>query len=128
MSYGFVKVLKDKSWTKLEKRWLENVKKILKQAASNSVSDVKLVRRIFEDDFSGKEHASFTTDRCTIYEVTLDNQPNRKFYVNFSQIMEIIGEEQWMKGEFICICNIASNRVAELTWGSKKKSRPRSQF
>ncbi len=42
--------------------------------------------------------------------------------------MEIIGEEEWMKGEFNCICNIASGRIVTLTWGSKKKLSNRTQL
>ena len=42
--------------------------------------------------------------------------------------MDIIGEEEWMKGELNCICNIASGRKVSLTWGLKKKSSDRSQL
>jgi hypothetical protein len=33
-----------------------------------------------------------------------------------------------MKGEFNCICNIASDRIVTLTWGSKKKLSDRTQL
>ncbi len=33
-----------------------------------------------------------------------------------------------MKGEFNCICNIASGRIVTLTWGSKKKLSNRTQL
>ena len=42
--------------------------------------------------------------------------------------MEVNGEEEWMKGEFNCIRNIASERIVTLTWGWKKKLRDRSQL
>ena len=42
--------------------------------------------------------------------------------------MDIIGDEEWMKGEMNCICNIASNRKVTLTWGAKKKSSNWSQL
>jgi hypothetical protein len=42
--------------------------------------------------------------------------------------MEIIGEEEWMKGELNCICNIASGRKVSLAWGLKKKLSDRSHL
>jgi len=42
--------------------------------------------------------------------------------------MDIIGEEEWMKGGLNCICNIASSSTVSLTWGAKKKSNNRSQL
>ncbi len=33
-----------------------------------------------------------------------------------------------MKGEFNCICNIASGRIVTLTWGSKKKLSDKTQL
>jgi hypothetical protein len=58
----------------------------------------------------------------------MDNDAQTTFYVNSAQIMDIIGDEEWMKGEMNCICNIASNRKVTLTWGAKKKSSNRSQL
>ncbi len=51
----------------------------------------------------------------------MDNDAQSTFYVNSALIMDIIGEEEWMKGELNCICSIASGRKVSLTWGSKKK-------
>jgi hypothetical protein len=58
----------------------------------------------------------------------MDNDAESIFYVNSAQIMDIIGEEEWMKGELNCICNIASGRKVILTWGSKKKRSNWSQL
>ena len=41
----------------------------------------------------------------------------------YSQIHDVIGDEEWMKGEMNCICNIGGHRILSLTWGSKKKSK-----
>ena len=43
--------------------------------------------------------------------------------MNYSQIHDVIGDEEWMKGEMNCICNIGGHRILSLTWGSKKKSK-----
>jgi hypothetical protein len=41
--------------------------------------------------------------------------------VNFGQINDIIGDEEWLQGEFNCLCNIASSQIISLSWGAKKK-------
>jgi hypothetical protein len=41
--------------------------------------------------------------------------------VNFGQINDIIGEEEWPQGEVNCLCNIASSQIISLSWGAKKK-------
>jgi hypothetical protein len=58
----------------------------------------------------------------------MDNDAQSTFYVDSALIMDIIGEEEWMKGELNCICNIASGRKVSLTWGSKKKLHNKSQL
>jgi len=50
MPYNFVNSLKDEKLTKLENKWLTDVKKTLKQAESNSIKIVKLVRTIMKSD------------------------------------------------------------------------------
>jgi hypothetical protein len=41
--------------------------------------------------------------------------------VNFGQINDIIGGEEWVQGEVNCLCNIASSQIISLSWGAKKK-------
>ena len=128
MPFDFVNSLKDGKWTKLENKWLTDVKKTLKQAESNLIKDMKLVRTIMKSDLPFTESNLLNKDNDHIYQVTLDNESQSTFYVNDAQIMDVIGEEGWMKGELNCICNIASSRIVTLSWGAKKKSRSRSQL
>ena len=44
-----------------------------------------------------------------------------KFYVNYTQIHDIVGDEEWLNGEIKTVSNIGSNRIVSLTWGCKKK-------
>jgi hypothetical protein len=44
-----------------------------------------------------------------------------KFYVNYMQIHDIVGDEEWLNGEIKTLSNIRSNRIVSLTWGCKKK-------
>jgi hypothetical protein len=120
--------LADGKWTNLDNKWLKDVKKTLKQAQSNSVKDVVFVRTIMKEDMTGSDLNLINNDKDHIYQVTMDNDAQSIVYVNLELIMDIIGEEEWMKGELNCICNIASGRKVSLTWGSKKKLSNRSQL
>jgi len=107
MPYDFVNSLIDGKWTKLDNKWLTDVKKTLKQAESNSIKDMKLVRTIMKSDLPFTESNLLNEANDHIYQVTLDNVSQSRFYVNYAQILDVIGEERWMKGELNCICNIA---------------------
>ena len=81
-----------------------------------------------KDDTTGLVSNLFNNNKDHICQVTMDNDADTTFYVNSAQIMDIIGEEEWMKGELNCICNIASGRKVSLTWRLKKKSSNWSQL
>jgi len=83
-----------------------------------------------KSDLPFTESNFLNEDNDHIYQVTLDNESRSTFYVNGAQIVDVIGDEGWMKGEFNCICNIASSRIVtlSLSWGANKKSRPCSQL
>jgi hypothetical protein len=81
-----------------------------------------------KEDITGIDSNLINYNKDHIYQVTMDNDAQSIFYVTSDLIMEIIGEEEWMKGEFNCICNIASGRIVTLTWGSKKKLSNRSHL
>jgi len=129
MPFDFVNSLKDGKWTKLENKWLNDVKKTLKQAVSKSIEDMQLMCTIMKDNLPFMESNLLNKDNDhNVYQVTLDNESQSTFYVNDAQILDVIGEEGWMKGELNCICNIASSRIVTLSWGAKKKSHPCSQL
>jgi hypothetical protein len=44
-----------------------------------------------------------------------------KYYVNYTQIHDIVGDEEWLNGEIKTLSNIGSNRIVSLTLGCKKK-------
>jgi hypothetical protein len=44
-----------------------------------------------------------------------------RFYVNYGQITNIIGDEPWMKSEVHCLCNLSSHRILMLMLSSKRK-------
>ncbi len=57
-------------------------------------------------------------NECYIYEIYMDKL---RFYVNYGQISNIIGDEPWMKSEVHCLCNLSSHRILMLTLHSKRK-------
>ncbi len=44
-----------------------------------------------------------------------------KFSVKYSQINDIIGEEEWVDGEMNTLSNIGSHQIVNLSFGAKKK-------
>jgi len=78
MPFDFVNSLKDGKWTKLENKWLNDVKKTLKQAVSNSIKDVKFARTIMKDDLPFTESNLLNKENDHIYQVTLDNESQSK--------------------------------------------------
>ncbi len=59
-----------------------------------------------------------TIDEHYIYEIYMDKL---RFYVNYGQISDIIGDEPWMKSEVHCHYNLSTHRMLMLTLGSKRK-------
>ncbi len=57
-------------------------------------------------------------DERYIYEIYIDKS---RFYVNYGQINDIIGDEPWMKSEVHCLCNLSSHGILMLTLDSKRK-------
>ncbi len=107
--------------------WLKHVNQTMKHAASNSINDVRFVCRIMPFDMT-EQAKEVDRYECYIYAITMNNKAKTQFYAGFSQISDIIGDEEWMKGDMNNICNIASQRKVSLTWGAKKKSKKRSLF
>ncbi len=69
----------DGKWTKLDNKWLKDVKKILKQAASNLVKYVVFVCTIMKDDTTGLVSSLFNNNKDHIYQVTMDNDADSTF-------------------------------------------------
>jgi hypothetical protein len=45
------------------------------------------------------------------------------FFVKYSQISDIIGEEEWVDGEMNILSNIGSHQIVNLSFGAKKKEK-----
>jgi hypothetical protein len=67
-----------------------------------------------------KESREYEDDH-EIYIFKVYTTKGDNYFVNLAQIHDIIGDEKWFNGETKCLCNIASNRIISLSWGSKKK-------
>ncbi len=51
------------------------------------------------NDISGKSTQFINPAQHHIYLVTLNNKERTKFNVNYTEIHDLVGEEEWMKGE-----------------------------
>jgi hypothetical protein len=56
-----------------------------------------------------------------IYDIVQTN--GHKFSVKYSQISDIIGEEEWVDGEMNTLSNIGSHQIVNLSFGAKKKEK-----
>ncbi len=81
--------------------------KYLKKAQSSNIRQIRFIRHIGRFDIYDNSREYDIEDDCHIYEIFLEN--NITHNVNFSEINDIIGDEEWLHGEVNCLCNIASS-------------------
>jgi hypothetical protein len=91
----------------------------LKKAQSSNIKQIRFIRHIGRLDTYDNSREYEIDDDCHIHEIFLEKDITH--YVNFGQINDIIGDEEWLQGEGNCLCNIASSRIISLSWGAKKK-------
>jgi hypothetical protein len=103
----FIDGLKDKKWTHNDKKWLARLMKHLKKAQSSNIEQIRFIRHIGRLDIYDNSTEYEIEDDCHIYEIFLEKDINH--YVNFGQINDIIGDEEWLKGEGNFLCNIVSS-------------------
>jgi hypothetical protein len=90
----------------------------LKKAQSSNIKQIRFIRHIGRLDIYDNSREYEIDDDCYICEVILEN--NITHHVSFSQINDIIDDEEWLQGESNCR-NIASSQIISLTRGAKKK-------
>ncbi len=71
--------------TCIDQTWLAKLMRHLKKAQSSNIKQIRFIRQIGRLDIYDN------------YEVILEN--NVTHYVNFRQINDIIGDEEWLQGE-----------------------------
>jgi hypothetical protein len=107
MPFDFVDGLKDKNRSHIDKKWLNRLMKHLKKAQSSNIKQIRFIRHIGRHDNYDNSREYEIEDYCHIYEVFLEI--NITHHVNFGQINDKIGDEEWLQGEGNCLCNIASS-------------------
>jgi hypothetical protein len=119
MPFDFIDGLKDKKWTHIDKKWLTRLMKHLKKAQSSNIKQIRFIRHIGRLDIYNNSQECEVEDDCYLYEVILENDLTH--YVSFGQIIDIVGDEEWLQEEGNCLCNIASSRIISLSLRVKKK-------
>ncbi len=107
MPFDFINGLKDKNWTRIDHKWLAKLMRHLKKAQSSNIKQIRFIWHIGGLDIYDNSREYEIEDDCYIYEVILENDLTH--YMNFGQINDIIGDEEWLQGEGNCLCNIASS-------------------
>ncbi len=107
MPFHFIDGLKDKNWTRIDQKWLARLMRHLKKAQPSNIKPIRFIRHIGRLDIYDNSREYKIEDDCYIYEVILETDLTH--YVNFGQVDDIIGDEEWLQGEGNCLCNIASS-------------------
>ncbi len=88
-------------------------------ADNHTIKQIRFVRKIsLTLLYDGSREYENENDRF-LYQVFTTK--GDKFYVNYTQIHDIVGDEEWLNGKIKTVSNIGSNRIVSLTWGCKKK-------
>ena len=126
MPFEFISKLKVGTWTRVDPNWLTRLHKFLTQADNHAIKQIRFVRRIYRTTLYAESQEDENENDRFLYEVF----PSKgdKYYVNYTQIHDIVGGEEWLNGEIKTLSNIGSNRIVSLTWGCKKKESLKSNM
>ncbi len=119
MHFDFINGLKDKKWTCIYHKWLARLMKHLNKAQSSNIKQIRFIRHIGRLDIYDISREYEIKGEWHIYEIFLEKDITH--YVNFGQINDIIGDEEWLQRKVDCLCNIALSQIISLSWGAKKK-------
>jgi hypothetical protein len=119
MPFDFINGLKDKKWTHIDNKWLVKMMKHLKETQLSNIKQIRFIRHIGRLDIYDNSRENEIEDDYHVYEILLENDTTH--YVNFGQINDVIGDEEWLQGEVNFLGNIASFQTISLSWGAKKK-------
>ncbi len=135
MHFGFIESLKI-GWDHIYKVWLDKLKQHLKNVGNRSIKQIclkwltgvlnsdSLVKKIcqptekndLQEEIEDKDKDKKTTKSPdwdkVIYDIVQTN--GHKFSVKYSQISDIIGEEEWVDGEMNTLSNIGSHQIVNL--------------
>jgi hypothetical protein len=121
LPYQFVDSLKSGVLQKLPSPWLNSIQRKIKNAQNNSIQIIQVIRLLgTKDVLPGNDMVNNlpAINKRYMNKIYMDKL---RFYVNYGQVSNIIGDEPWMKSEVHCLCNLSSHRILMLTLGSKRK-------
>ncbi len=93
-------------------------KKIRLQTEKNDLQEE------IEDKEEDEKTAIFPDWDKVIYDIVQTN--SHKYSVKYSQISDIIREEEWVDGEMNTLSNIGSQQIVNLSFGAKKQEKKNS--
>jgi len=94
------------------------------KADNNVIKQIRFLRKIYTCNWYGCSGEYEADGSRLLYKVTTHN--GQKFVVDYNQISEIVGKEDWFTGEFNTLANIGSHRTVTLSWGCKRKDSSKS--
>ncbi len=124
LPYQFVDSLRSGVWQKLPSPWLNLIQRKIKNAQKNSIQRIQVIRLLgTKDVLPGNDVVNHlpAINEHYIYKIYMDKS---RFYVNYGQISNIIGDEPWMKSEVHRLCNLSSHRILMLHWVQRGNPSP----
>jgi hypothetical protein len=126
MNFVFISNLKVGTWTRLDPSWSRRLHNFLTHADNHAIKQIRFVQRINRTMLYAESQEYEDENDRNLDEVF----PTKgdKFYVNYTQIHDIVGDEEWLNGEIKTLSNIGPNRIVSLPWGCKKKESLKSNM
>jgi hypothetical protein len=126
MTFDFISNLKVGTWTRLDPSWLRRLQKFLTVADNHAIKQIRFVWTINRTMLYAESQEYENENDRILYEVF----PTKgdKYYVNCTQIHDIVEGEEWLNGQIKALSIIGSNRIISLTWGCKKKESLKSNM
>ena len=119
MNFEFISNLNIGTWTRLDQSWLRRLHTFLTHSDNHAIKQIKFVWKIsLTLLYDGSKEYENENDPF-LYEIFTTKGDN--FFVNYTQIYDIVGDEEWLNEEIKTVSNIGSNKIVSLTWGCKKK-------
>jgi hypothetical protein len=126
MPFDFISKLKVGTWTRVDLSWMRRLHKFLSHADNHAIKQIRFARRINSTMLYAESQEYGDENDRILYEVFTSK--GDKYYVNYTQIHDIVGGEEWLNGEIKTLSNIGSNRIVSLTRGCKKKESLKSNM
>jgi hypothetical protein len=119
INFEFISNLKVGTWIRLDPSWLRRLHNFFTHADNHAIKQIRFLWIIHRTTLYAESQEDENENDQFLYEVF----PTKgdKYRMIYTQIHDIVGDEEWLNGKIKTLSNIGSNRIVSLTWECKKK-------